>query len=90
MFAAPAGVVLDAIKAGGLIARHPPADRLFINQQDAPRLSIAVTLRHQNQGMVTLAFRQLRPAVFIPLTRLRVIFFSQHTSNSKIIILLLL
>jgi len=34
----------------------PLTDRFFINQENAPDLSIAVALRDENQGVVTLPF----------------------------------
>jgi hypothetical protein len=57
MLTAPVGMILQPFKSGTVIARDPPTDGLFVNQQNASDLSVALSLRRENQGVVTLSFR---------------------------------
>lgn len=72
-------MILQTIESLRLVQSHPSADRFFSHKEKASDLAVLIALRHENQGMVTLAFRQLRSFVFIAPTRLQIIFFTQHT-----------
>ena len=79
MFSPPVPMILQALQAVALVARHPLPDRFFGQQEKAADLVILVPLGHQNQRMIALPLMRFCPFIFIPPTGFSVIFSTEHS-----------